>query len=108
MSLSGTFATCKIADGLPLSVEERSWTGHHCSHSNRGEADRLTAGAHPRGRNDGSRRRRRPGRAKSRGRLLSAGDVEELILKFSQSDFELEARNALHRDLNVAIYQYNF
>src|SRR5262245_11149912 len=78
------------------------------SHSNRREADGLTAGAHPRGRSDGSRRRRRPGRAQSRGRLLSAGDVEELILKFSQSNFELDTRNALRHDLNEAIDQHNF
>jgi hypothetical protein len=42
------------------------------------------------------------------GRSLSAGDVEELIRQFSQSNFESETRNGLRRDLNKAIDQYNF
>ena len=46
--------------------------------------------------------------AQSPGRPLSASEVEELIAQYSQSAFQPDTQNALHRDLNKAIYDFRF
>jgi hypothetical protein len=46
--------------------------------------------------------------AQSPGRPLSASEVEELIAQYSQSAFQPDTRNALHRDLYNAISDFQF
>jgi hypothetical protein len=46
--------------------------------------------------------------AQSPGRPLSASEVEELIAQYSQSAFQPDRQNALRRDLNKVISEFQF
>jgi hypothetical protein len=46
--------------------------------------------------------------AQSPGRFLSANEIEELIGQYSQSPFQPDTQDALRRDLNKAIYDFQF
>ena len=48
------------------------------------------------------------GGAEIPGRPLSASEVEDLIAQYSKSAFQPDTRNALHRDLNKAISDFQF
>jgi hypothetical protein len=46
--------------------------------------------------------------AQSPVRFLSANEIEELISQYSQSAFQPDTQDALRRDLNKAIYDFQF
>src|SRR5262249_36838680 len=62
------------------------------------------------GKRSSTAQKRRMGqrRASARARPLRACEVEELVRRHSQITFELETQNALHVDLNAAIWEFNF